>query len=88
MNRSKRIIIALAIAVSLVSGAYIAFAADQTICPVMGNRINKNIYLDYNGKRIYFCCPPCPSRFQQYPEAYLQRLAQIGQYPVDIPEKR
>ena len=28
----------------------------QTTCPVMGNPINKDIYADYSGKRVYFCC--------------------------------
>ena len=81
----KKIISGLVITAFLVIGAYVAMAAQQTICPVMGNPINKNIYTDYNGKRVYFCCPPCPSRFKQHPEAYLQRLAQIGQEPIPTP---
>ena len=32
----------------------------QTVCPVMGGVINKDLYVDYKGKRIYFCCPDCP----------------------------
>jgi YHS domain-containing protein len=85
MKSRKRIISVLFLAVFLVIGAYVAIAAQQTICPVMGNQINKNIYVDYNGKRVYFCCPPCPSNFMKYPEAYLQRLAQIGQEPIPTP---
>ena len=39
----------------------------------------------HNGKRVYFCCPPCPSNFMRYPDAYLKRLAGIGQEPVPTP---
>jgi len=85
MIPGKKIISGLVLTAFIVIGAYVAMAAQQTICPVMGNPINKNIYTDYNGKRVYFCCPPCPSRFKQYPEAYLQRLAGIGQEPVPVP---
>lgn len=85
MKSNKTIISGLILTTFLVIGAYVAFAAQQTICPVMGNPVNKNIYTDYNGKRIYFCCPPCPTRFKQNPEAYLQRLSQIGQEPIPTP---
>ena len=27
----------------------------QTTCPVMGNKINKDIYVDHQGTRVYFC---------------------------------
>jgi len=86
MKSRKRIITGLILVAFLVTGAYVALAASkQTICPVMGNPINKNLYMDYNGKRVYFCCGPCPSNFKKYPEAYLQRLAQIGQEPIPVP---
>ena len=86
MKSRKKIISGLVLTAFLVAGAYVAMAASQqTICPVMGNPINKNLYTDYNGKRVYFCCGPCPSNFMKYPEAYLQRLAQIGQEPIPTP---
>jgi YHS domain-containing protein len=86
MKSRKKIISGLVLTAFLVIGAYVAMAAQQTICPVMGNPINKNLYTDYNGKRVYFCCGPCPSNFMKYPEAYLQRLAQIGQEPIPTPK--
>ncbi|MCL7489779.1 MAG: YHS domain-containing protein [Desulfobulbaceae bacterium] len=86
MKSKMKITTGIIITTFLIIGAYVAVAAQpQTICPVMGNPINKNIYTDYNGKRVYFCCPPCPSNFVKHPEAYLQRLAQIGQEPVPTP---
>ena len=46
----------------------------QKLCPVMGNPINPEIYLDYQGRRIYFCCPMCPETFEKDPEKYLKKL--------------
>ena len=31
----------------------------QTICPVMKGKINRKLYVDYDGKRIYACCGGC-----------------------------
>jgi YHS domain-containing protein len=46
----------------------------QKICPVMGNPIDPNIYVDYNGRRIYFCCNMCPETFKKDPEKYIAKL--------------
>ena len=39
----------------------------QKICPVMGGPLDPNIYTDYNGRRIYFCCASCPKAFEKDP---------------------
>ncbi len=46
----------------------------QTICPVMGNKIDKNVYADYKGKRVYFCCKGCIDTFNKDPEKYMKKL--------------
>lgn len=46
----------------------------QTICPVMGEKINRQFYVDHNGKRIYFCCGQCIDEFKKDPEKYLKKL--------------
>lgn len=43
----------------------------QETCPVMGNKINQDIYTDYKGKRIYFCCPGCIDEFKRDPEKFV-----------------
>lgn len=48
----------------------------QTTCPVMGGKIDKDIYVDYQGRRVYFCCPGCPEKFNEDPEKYLAKLEQ------------
>ena len=46
----------------------------QKVCPVTGDPINPNIYVDYQGRRIYFCCPMCPPIFKKDPEKYLKKV--------------
>jgi YHS domain-containing protein len=57
----------------------------QTTCPVMGNAINKAQYVDYKGKRVYFCCGACPAKFNADPETYLKKLADEGVTLEDTP---
>jgi YHS domain-containing protein len=56
-------------------------AVDETIeqktCPVMGNPINKDVFVEYNGKKVYFCCPSCKEDFEKDPEKYISKLPQF-----------
>ncbi len=54
-----------------------AESIQQTTCPVMGNEIDKSIFVEYKGQKVYFCCPPCKEKFQANPEAYLVKLPHI-----------
>ncbi len=48
-------------------------AIAQKTCPVMrGNAINPKIFVDYEGRRIYFCCTLCPPKFKADPQKYLK----------------
>ncbi|MEN8254248.1 MAG: efflux RND transporter periplasmic adaptor subunit [Verrucomicrobiota bacterium] len=46
----------------------------QTLCPIMGNPVNKEVYADYQGQRIYFCCAGCDSTFMEDPEKHLDQM--------------
>jgi YHS domain-containing protein len=46
----------------------------QTTCPVLDGEINKKIYTDYKGERIYFCCSQCIDDFKKNPDKYLKIL--------------
>ncbi len=50
---------------------------EQTTCPVMGGKINKNVFTEYKGKKVYFCCPGCDSKFKADPEKYISKLPQF-----------
>lgn len=71
--RTLTIIIAL---IAFCAGT--ALAAPQTNCPVMGGPINKQHYSDYQGKRVYFCCPACIPEFKKDPAKYIKKLEDQG----------
>ena len=50
----------------------------QTICPVLGDPIDKSLYVDYQGYRIYFCCKGCPDEFKKNPAKYMKILKESG----------
>jgi YHS domain-containing protein len=50
----------------------------QTQCPVMGESVNKEIYVDHDGKRVYFCCEACVETFKKDPDTYLEKLKKDG----------
>jgi len=55
----------------------VASAAEQATCPIMGNPINKDIFTEYKGKKVYFCCPECKEKFEANPEEYIAKLPQF-----------
>ena len=54
-------------------------AGEQTTCPIMDAPINKDIFVEYKGKKVYFCCPGCEDKFNAEPEKYLAKLPQFKQ---------
>ena len=40
--------------------------------------INKKMFSDYKGKRIYFCCQSCIDEFKKNPEKYISQLENNG----------
>ena len=55
-------------------------AIEQTTCPIMdGNPINKALFVEYKGKKVYFCCPGCEDKFTAEPAKYVAKLPQFKQ---------
>ncbi|MBN2316406.1 MAG: YHS domain-containing protein [Sedimentisphaerales bacterium] len=52
---------------------------EQKTCPVMGGAINKELFVEYKGKKVYFCCAGCEEQFQKEPEKYIAKLPQFKQ---------
>ena len=50
----------------------------QTMCPVKGMKINKQLYSDYMGERVYFCCEGCIEKFEKDPETYIRKMKEDG----------
>ncbi len=56
----------------------VASAVEQTTCPSMeGSAINKALFVEYKGKKVYFCCPGCEDKFTAEPEKYIAKLPQF-----------
>lgn len=50
----------------------------QTKCPVMGGDINKSLYVDADGKRIYVCCGGCIDAVKKNPQKFIKELEAKG----------
>ena len=86
MRTLAHVSLAILFVVSIVN---ISMAADsveelkeQTLCPVMGGKINKDVYVDHNGMRTFFCCQGCESKFKADPDTYLKKMAANGEKPM------
>jgi YHS domain-containing protein len=43
------------------------------MCPVMGGAVDREVFLDYKGQRVYFCCDGCKDVFLKDPDGYLEK---------------
>ncbi len=54
-------------------------AKPQTRCPVMGGKINKALYVDADGRRVYACCAGCLPKIEADPARYIQVIESRGE---------
>jgi len=67
----------------------IAVQKVQTTCPILADeKINKKIYVDHEGKRIYVCCGSCLSKVQKDPAKYIEQLEKQGITLDTVPVKK
>ena len=85
MNKIKAVILALALTAFAAGSLWAADPKPQTTCPVLAGNIDKNVYTDYQGKRIYFCCQGCDAEFKKNPEKYMKKLQEEGVTPEATP---
>jgi len=65
----------------LMTLATLAFAEGkpQTTCPVMGGqKINKALYADVKGYRIYVCCKGCIAAIEADPKKIIKQMKADG----------
>lgn len=51
---------------------------NQTLCPVMGGKIDSTVYTDIQGQRVYHCCPMCSAKLKKDPDTYFKKAAAEG----------
>jgi hypothetical protein len=57
----------------------------QTTCPVMGGPVNRALYTEVEGYRIYVCCRGCLAAVQADPAGYIARMRAAGVEPEPVP---
>ncbi|MFP5212844.1 MAG: hypothetical protein ACLGPL_05645 [Acidobacteriota bacterium] len=75
---AKLLAIILILGLFGIAASAMAAGSPQTKCPVMGYDINKNVYADQAGKRVYFCCTSCQDKFKADPQQYMKKLKDQG----------
>jgi len=45
-------------------------------CPVMGDSIDPQYFVDHEGKRYYLCCASCVPKFKKDPERFIKNPAE------------
>ncbi len=50
----------------------------QKICPVMGGKIDKSLFVDHQGNRVYMCCAACVGIFNKDPDKYVKKMSDEG----------
>jgi len=53
-------------------------AQPQTKCPIKGGDIDPKVYVDYHGKRIFFCCPGCDEKFLAKADEHIAKMEASG----------
>ena len=57
----------------------------QVRCPVMGGKVNLEVFTEYKGRRVYYCCPGCDEKFKADPAKYLAKLRDLSTDQVHCP---
>ena len=90
-KKTKVILVSLVVFAFLFAGSGVMLAKETKQaerCVVMGGKINKDVYVDYKGQRVYFCCAGCVKEFNKDPEKYLKKLRDAGVEPEKTPKSR
>lgn len=57
----------------------------QVKCPVTGGAVDPKVFVEYEGRRIYYCCPGCDRKLKADPDRYLSNLDRLMSEQVHCP---
>lgn len=60
----------------------------QTQCPMMDMKIDKALFVDQDGKRLYVCCRGCLEPVKKDFAGAVAKLAAKGEKPEDLPAEK
>ena len=88
-KKTKVMIVSLMVFAFLFAGSGVVLAKETKPaerCVVMGGKINKDVYVDHEGQRVYFCCAACIDEFNKNPDKYLKKMKEAGVEPQKTPK--
>ncbi|MEP0775057.1 MAG: hypothetical protein HRF46_11920 [Acidobacteriota bacterium] len=72
-------LITFGVVLALVGGLTLAQPGKaQSACPVSAKAIDRSVFVDHQGQRIFFCCRGCPAAFKADPEKFYAQFARDG----------
>ncbi len=57
----------------------------QVTCPVSGNPVNQDTFVESNGEKVYFCCKDCAGEYKNNPSKYASALANSYTHQTTCP---
>ena len=67
---------------SAAASAEKAVEVKNRYCPVSGDKVNKRVWVDYQGKRYSLCCRDCVKDFKKDPKKYIEIMKQQESSPT------
>lgn len=47
----------------------------QVTCPISGEPIDNEVFVEKDGKKVHFCCKKCKAKYEEKPDEYTKALA-------------
>ena len=60
----------------------------QTVDVISGKPVNRMVYTDYDGERLYFCCDESKKAVQKNAQWYLQQIREKGIVLDRVPSRK
>jgi YHS domain-containing protein len=57
----------------------------QVNCPLSGEPIDRKVFTEQNGKKVYFCCAGCKAKYEKEPAKYAGKLEASYTYQTRCP---
>lgn len=62
----------------------VAIKGTQKVCPIRKEAIDPEVSIEYQGQKIYFCCPGCDKKFLEDAELYFGQMKERGEVAENI----
>jgi len=56
----------------------------QKVCPIRKEAIDPDVFIEYQGQKVYFCCPGCDKKFLKDAELYFGQMKERGEVAENI----